>query len=323
MKRINNIFLILIVFVALTGCNSEKLNSSPASKNSKVTVNSDGNTSNQDLVGTDFKMGPKGDINSSKRLFKTKDGKFTSTVNITSRFQENVTYRLIVLLDYEKTEFKIEGESEKKSYADVSISANQEKTFNIELTDIKQGLHDVITVLIREPNKFLTEDRYIPSDQFYVFQRFQIKNGNENAINNHDFSEVETSKGTDLVESQVFITKNKDFKPDDVLNIINKKDIDNDYWLHLYGKKNEGFVIIPMIGYDIRSDITNGLFFKSNVESEVALKLNFNNIDLSKKQNQVNILLVRNPYINLESKNGEIAHPELQFLEGLNRFQIQ
>ncbi|PFR44924.1 hypothetical protein [Bacillus thuringiensis] len=317
MKRINNIVLILIVFVSLMGCNSGKSNSSPTSKNS------DGNTSNQDLVGTDFKMGPKGDINSSKRLFKTNDGKFTSTVNITSKFQENVTYRLIVLLDYEKAEFKIEGESEKKAHADVSISANQEKTFNIELTDIKQGLHDVIAVLIREPNKFLTEDRYIPSDQFYVFQRFQIKYGNEGVIKNLDFSEVETSKGNDLVESQVFITKNKDFKPDDVLNIINKKDIANDYWLHLYGKKNEGFVIIPMIDYDIHTDITKGVFFKSNVESEVSLKLNFNDIDLSKKKNQVNILLIRNPYINLEDENGGIAHPELQFLEGLNRFQFQ
>ncbi|PHB99116.1 hypothetical protein COE99_29470 [Bacillus toyonensis] len=323
MKCFKNTLLLFVVFVLLMGCNNGNSAPTSPSETKEVMTKKNQSTSNNDLVGTEFKVAPKGDINSSKRLFTAEDGKLISSVKIISNFPNDVKYRLLFLVDYEKFEFNIENEIEKKSYLDVSISANQQKTFNVEFKNLKKGLHDVIAILIREPNKFLTKDHYIPAEQFYVFQRFQIKYGNEEITKQIEFNEINEEKGGNPDEKQLFITKNIDFKPEDVLNIINKKDIGQDYWLHLYAQKNEKFIIIPMVGYEIYPALTNGMYYKSNHDSDISLKLNFRGSDLSKKKNQINILLVRNPYINLEEKGGGIAHPELQFLDGLNRFQVQ
>ncbi|PRT14390.1 hypothetical protein C6353_24545 [Bacillus toyonensis] len=323
MKRFNNTFLIFMVFILLMGCNNGNSAPTSLSETKEVMTKKNSSTSNDDLVGTEFKVAPKEDINSSKRLFTAEDGKFISSVRIVSKFPDDVKYRLFFLVDYEKTEFNMEDEIEKKSYIDVSIPANQQKTFNIEFNNLKKGLHDVIAILVREPNKFLTEDRYIPAEQFYVFQRFQIRYENEDIPKQIKFIDINEENERNLVEKQLFITTNIDFKPEDVLNIINKKDIGNDYWLHLHAQKNEKFVIIPMVSYEIYPNLTNGMYYKSNHDSDISLKLNFRDNDLFKKKNQINILLVRNPYINLEEKDGGIAHPELQFLDGLNRFQIQ
>lgn len=323
MKPFNSTFLILIVLVLLMGCNNGNSEPASPSETKEVMTKKKQNTSNDDLVGTEFKVAPKGDISSPKRLFTAENGNYISSVKIVSKFPNDVKYKLLFLVDYEKAEFNVENEIEKKSYIDVSVSANQQKTFNVEFKNLKKGLHDVIAILIREPNKFLNEDRYIPADHFYVFQRFQIKNGNEDVMKQIEFTEINKEKEGDLKEKQLFITKNIDFNPEDVLNIINKKDIGQDYWLHLYAQKNEKFVIIPMIGYEIYPNLTNGMYYKSNYDSDISLKLNFKDSDLSKKKNQINILLVRNPYTNLEEKGGGIAHPELQFLDGLNRVQVQ
>lgn len=305
MKHFNNMFLIFIVFVLLMGCNNGNSAPSPPSKTKEVMTKKNQSTPNKDIVGTEFKVAPKGDISSSKRLFTAENGNYISSVKIVSNFPNEVKYRLLFLVDYEKIEFNIENEIEKKSYIDVSVPANQQKIFNVEFKNLKKGLHDVIAILIREPNKFLNEDRYIPADQFYVFQRFQIKYGNEDVRKQIEFTEINEQKERDLEEKPLFITKKIDFNPEDVLNIINKKDIDHDYWLHLYARKNEKFVIIPMSGYEIYPNLTNGMYYKSNYDSDISLKLNFRESNLSGKKNQINILLVRNPYINLEEKGGE------------------
>ncbi|WP_017150518.1 hypothetical protein, partial [Bacillus bingmayongensis] len=322
MKYIHSLILVFLLITSLLGCNNKTSNHNTSSTVTDFINEDNKNSSNKDQVGTELEVVPKQNEESKKRTFESKDGSFSASFHIASYFPETVNYRLILLLDYKKINFNLENDTEKRSYFDVSIGPNKKETYTIEFPKVTKGIHDVVAILIREPNQFLTSDHYVPSDHFYVFQRFQIKFENNNIINKPNYVQISQKNKTTLAEKGLFITNNETFNASDVLDIINKKDIQKDYWLHLYGRKNEEFIIIPMVGYDINPKLTNGMYFKSIYESDMSLKLNFKDIDLSKKQNQINILLIRNPYINLEDKDGKIVHPELQFLDGLNRFQM-
>jgi len=158
-------FYLLCFVLLIAGCNSttEESNSSPE------------NLSTSAEIGYSFGMFHKSSIDEHQTYYEinSSDNLFVPEIMIDNQINKPYTYRIFALKNY--TQQSIGFESQKQNYIDINLQPFEKKVFNISL-DVDKGSNDIVIVCIRDPQRTLTEDEYIPPEGVYALRRAVVVN---------------------------------------------------------------------------------------------------------------------------------------------------
>ncbi|MFT8322386.1 MAG: hypothetical protein ABF649_15940 [Bacillus sp. (in: firmicutes)] len=238
MKRI--IFLIFIIL--LTGCsnNDSVYKSNLHYKNSKTLIKNDDPKA---PIGMELGFFDESSIDEDQVIHKVdKNEIYSPKISVGNYFQETFKFGLFFLIDYKQIPVITD---EKVSFIDVKLKPDEKRDIDVELpkSDLKQGLHDLIVILVRDPENTLNKNQFVSEDQVYLSRRVAliVENGQTSPVN---YKAVSSQESKDIISSPI-ITKKINGKPRDYLSFISSKD---NVFLNFGSNKNDKrFAIIGII----------------------------------------------------------------------------
>lgn len=166
----------------------------------------------------------------SNTIFTVQTGdQFTPSLEIINGFNSEQKYRVIFLLNYKPINFLVNGKEH--IYFDTTIGADTTKKVNISFPKITDGQHDLTTIIIREPDKILTETNFIPGNENVIAHRSNIIVSTNN-INSPEFNKVDSQSSTLSYGGNIFLSQgsSKDLNNLSPISIIDKEN-QKDIWL--------------------------------------------------------------------------------------------
>lgn len=166
----------------------------------------------------------------SNTIFTVQAGdQFTPSLEIINGFNSEQKYRVIFLLNYKPINFLINGKEH--VYLDTTIGANTTEKVNISFPRITDGQHDLTTIIIREPDKILTETNFRPGNENVIAHRSNIIVSTNN-INLPEFTKVDSQSSTLSYGGNIFLSQgsSKDSNNMSPISIIDKEN-QKDIWL--------------------------------------------------------------------------------------------
>lgn len=162
---LNKQFYILCLLLFITGCNSTTEESNSSIKKSSARTE----------IGYSFGMLHKSSIDEYQTYYEinSSDNKFVPEIMIDNQIDKPYTYRIFALKNY--TQQSVGFENQKQPYIDIKLQPFEKKAFNITL-DIDNGSNDIVIICIRNPNRILTEDQYVPPEGVYALRRAVVIN---------------------------------------------------------------------------------------------------------------------------------------------------
>ncbi|MBH0348005.1 hypothetical protein BK731_18795 [Bacillus thuringiensis serovar muju] len=323
MKTVYKIFSLVVIAVLLVSCNSSENTTSNENTNKTNEKSEQTKEQTNPLVGTSFKLTSDNALSDFQYTFKLDNNTFKPAITIANQHPEDMEYKLFFLIDYKEAPFSIPNKK-KQTSIDFKIKANEQKNLDITFSDIPNGRHDVLAILIRRPNDYLKNNHYYSPDNFMNIRRLQLIVKDDVVPKTPEFTPAQVDTNSIEISNElVFVTEQEKFtKYEDALGQIKKSSLEN-LWLHFNATKDEKFVVVPLIDYKVNEHIISERFLYAQENSDVSLKLNFKNTDLPKSKNNINILVIKNPFERIENESGPLKNPDFWDIKKLNRVQIE
>lgn len=120
----------------------------------------------------------------NQTIHKINKEPYTPQITVINHLSSKQKYRLFFFLDYNQINVSKDGKT--MSSIDVTLKKNEQSIFNVHVDNkIKEGRHDFIVVLLRQPDFYLKENRYIPEDQFFMYRRVALFSGDTEYAASH------------------------------------------------------------------------------------------------------------------------------------------
>lgn len=178
---LNKQFYLLCLLLFITGCNSTTEESNSSLKNLSTGTE----------IGYSFGMLHKSSIDEYQTYYEinSNDNIFVPEIMIDNQIDKSYTYRIFALKNY--TQQSVGFENEKHQYMDIKMQPFEKKVFNITL-DIDNGSNDIVIVCIRDPNRTITEDQYVPPEGVYALRRAVVINQSTsfNSMTDNQFKSI-------------------------------------------------------------------------------------------------------------------------------------
>lgn len=209
---------------------------------------------------------------------------FTPSLEIKNGFDSSQKYRLVFLLNYKPIDFSVDG----RDYAnfDVNIDANSVRKIDINFPELPTGQHDLTTVIVREPDKVLTEPNYISGYEHILAHRSNIV-VSENDFILPEYTKVMTYPETIGLENNIVINQGASNYPVSLLN-----NDTGDLWLNFEstGKSKYAVVFLDLLQIKTTVDYIS-------IDSKGTVKLPLTLDHLEYPTNVISIA-VENPFTN-------------------------
>ncbi|GGJ16096.1 hypothetical protein [Paenibacillus hunanensis] len=147
------------------------------------------------------------------RQYHIKNGAaFKKFISLGNLISADRIYKMIVLVDYKQTKFGVDGNHASIDYT-FQMKAGQTLEIPIELKGLKPGMHDVLVVMVKNPdNKSLDEDYRKKTDlNHLITERFNVIVG-DSTKPSADVNYTNTGMKEEQNLGGVFLSKENDFK---------------------------------------------------------------------------------------------------------------
>lgn len=289
--------LLFVLIAILTGCNvDEMIDNKQTDQKEK-----------EDKVGVSLGLKDESSLNSHQFThLLNEEATYTPEISIFSNYPEETPYRLFFLLDYKQIPVIFEGET--KTSIDLKIPSYSLQTLDIEVPDISNGLHDFLVILVRNPDVFLKEERYVPFYQVTFYRRVTL-------IVNKEKSSLPGVGGLYKVKSLsngltnfTFISKNSSDEPSGALSLINNfKEIG---WINFDSREPNSTFFIGAFLNQKQIEIEKP-YIKSSDKGSVHYPIKLKEEIKPSKEGNLFFFVVENPFKMQENFNGELKNTPL------------
>lgn len=254
------------------------------------------------LYGTDGKI-------ENGKVFNLKSGEsFEKFISISHINDEKWTYKLFLLVDYQKKGFKVDG----KLLKDYTFRMNPNETIEIpvEIEALPDGFHDALFVIAKYPDvKRLDKDFRIRTDMNHLlFIRFNV------IVNNGKAPEItlntQYEKMTNISIDGLFINRNKKELKVWYKDKI-KPNMKLDYYLHIgnkYGNNRQRYALFTLLDWElvpIGDNETKVLFFEVQKGHQIIIPASLKT-PMQEGIYDFTPVLVEGPYENLNLSRGHV-----------------
>ncbi|WP_033827808.1 hypothetical protein [Bacillus andreraoultii] len=108
---------------------------------------------------------------------------YTPEIYIKNNFPNESSFRLFFLKDYKQCEVFTDDEV-KSSYIDIKLKHLEEKSIQVKIPLVEEGLHDFIVIAVRDPDNTLDKEQYVDSTQVYLSRRVSLISGDIKSTDN-------------------------------------------------------------------------------------------------------------------------------------------
>ncbi len=145
---------------------------------------------------------------------------YSPTVFIKNNYPDKYTFRLYCMIDYKLYPLN------NNNYIDISLASGEEKSFPISLSNkFQQGLHDVIIIIVRDPDNLLEEKQYVSPEFVYFSRRVSLLVSTDSVPDiKYTIVDVKNMDKKDR-SSTPYITINKDDKFSDLISKISRNEL--------------------------------------------------------------------------------------------------
>ncbi|AXY08058.1 hypothetical protein CUC43_15060 [Bacillus thuringiensis LM1212] len=122
-------------------------------------------------------------------------------------------YKMFLLVDYKQSEFKVDGRELAKDFT-FQVAAGESVEVPIEIPPLPKGLHDVVFVIAKFPDKKMLDEEFRKQTDSsnLLFVRFSTVVGGDETVNNQvKFNSYGEKKTEDMLDG-VFIAKENNYK---------------------------------------------------------------------------------------------------------------
>ncbi|WP_242242313.1 hypothetical protein [Bacillus cereus group sp. BfR-BA-01309] len=122
-------------------------------------------------------------------------------------------YKMFLLVDYKQSEFKVDGRELAKDFT-FQVGAGESVEVPIEIPPLPKGLHDVVFVIAKFPDKKILDEEFRKQTDSsnLLFVRFSTVVGGDETVNNQvKFNSYGEKKTEDMLDG-VFIAKENNYK---------------------------------------------------------------------------------------------------------------
>ncbi|MCH4567568.1 hypothetical protein [Bacillus sp. ES1-5] len=122
-------------------------------------------------------------------------------------------YKMFLLVDYKQSEFKVDGRELAKDFT-FQVGAGESVEVPIEIPPLPKGLHDVVFVIAKFPDKKMLDEEFRKQTDSsnLLFVRFSTVVGGDETVNNQvKFNSYGEKKTEDMLDG-VFIAKENNYK---------------------------------------------------------------------------------------------------------------
>ncbi|CUB58396.1 hypothetical protein BN2127_JRS10_04506 [Bacillus subtilis] len=120
---------------------------------------------------------------------------------------------MFLLVDYKQSEFKVDGRELAKDFT-FQVGAGESVEVPIEIPPLPKGLHDVVFVIAKFPDKKMLDEEFRKQTDSsnLLFVRFSTVVGGDETVNNQvEFNSYGEKKSEDMLDG-VFIAKENNYK---------------------------------------------------------------------------------------------------------------
>lgn len=277
---LKKIFLMLLFFILVTGCS-----------NINVEKDADVNVSNKSTqVGMVLGLYDESATDSKQTIHKIKANEaYTPEIYIKSNFPDEYNYRLFFFKDYEECEVFIDDKT-KSSFIDIKLKPSGEKSFQVKLPLVEEGLHDFIIIAVRDPDNTLDKEQYVDPTQVYLSRRVALISGEIKPPKNIDYTLINSNDSHDIYSEPFISLKNIKVT---VASLIPKGFLKSAIINMGSTDENKRFALITLLGTKQISFGKDFIEIKKPGNFEIELSdFQFNS---SEAQNAI-IVLIENPF---------------------------
>jgi hypothetical protein len=216
--------------------------------------------------------------------------KYTPDITIKNYYPEKYLFRIFFLLDYEQVEVLHNGEF--KTYIDMDLQSNSEESFQIEIPNMKNGLHDMVAIAVIEPDIPLDEKELSPAVSI-LMKRTPVIVANE-TIPSISYNEMD--KLSTVRSEEFFVSNYPSVERQDSVSLVPYKKA-NEMWLNI-PISNPNIKIAVFAILDTKQVIMQKPFLSSTTPGTIHLPLNF-----PEKEGNLILGLVESPFIKVNYEN--------------------
>ncbi|WP_226681567.1 hypothetical protein [Sutcliffiella horikoshii] len=291
MKRIPLFLLISSIFL-LISCNTsnqtlkqEQQYSKKVEENTLDIFNLNG--------GFELSLKENNSLTEKNLTFIINENKFSPDVELLNDYEVSSKYRLFFLVDYNQVNVKYNGES--KESIDINLEPYSKELINVTFEDLKTGTHDLIIMVIREPDYFVEEREFIPGSGRILKRRATLI-VKENSIETVDYHYLPTTNN-EMITDSPFLTK----KINEPLSNIKTRE---NYTLNFYNQNEDSNYAIVSILNNKQVNITSR-FITIRETGLVEIPFSIPSMT-SETKNNLNIILFESPFETLEDEDGNL-----------------
>ena len=314
-KSLKWIFLLSLL---LTGCSSNVEKSSEV-KNEMVLENTNfsntisGTSDRDNLPNTEaggislglYNAG--GNIETVSHFEIEENEKINKYLSIGNLINKDRIYKLILFVDYEQTNFSIDGRDKNSDFT-FKMKAGETIEIPFEIDTLEKGLHDIIFVIAKYPdNVSLDEDFRKQTDlNNLLFMRFSTSVGNDDTVyNDLNFNKYGKIKTEDILDG-IFVSNEKNDYKRWLTEDISKSKKELTYYTHIGNVSGEEktYALLNLFDWEQTKiiDNKNVTFHKLKNNQVVTLKTN---LEINNKKGVYDMvpILVHNPFQKLDMYN--------------------
>ncbi|MFJ8525563.1 hypothetical protein [Bacillus cereus] len=136
-------------------------------------------------------------------------------------------YKMLLLVDYKQSDFKVDDRELAKDFT-FQVGAGESVEIPIEIPPLPKGLHDIIFVIAKFPDKKVLDEEFRKQTDSsnLLFVRFSTVVGEDETVNNQVEFNSYGEKNTENILDGVFIAKENTYKRWLTQEVTNDKNLD-------------------------------------------------------------------------------------------------
>lgn len=117
-----------------------------------------------------------GALDENQLIHAASNDRYTLNMTILNDYSDPHAYRVLFLVDYKAVSIRLNGQV--MSQIDVTVPARDRiENWKVELFDLASGKHQVLAILIKDPDTRLENDAFVPSPDVYMSRKLEMRIG--------------------------------------------------------------------------------------------------------------------------------------------------
>lgn len=217
-------------------------------------------------------------------------------------------YKMFLLVDYKQSEFKVDGRELAKDFT-FQVAAGESVEVPIEIPPLPKGLHDVVFVIAKFPDKKMLDEEFRKQTDSsnLLFVRFSTVVGGDETVNNQvKFNSYGEKKTEDMLDG-VFIAKENNYKRWLTQEVTKDKDLN--FYTKVGNNSNtrKQYALVQFFDWEQMKFIDNKDVLFYDLEPNTVYTVN-SQIPINKEKGVYDLtpILIHNPFQKITVYNQQI-----------------